>query len=250
VIVIDDLPKNSVHLKNTVELIKSIPVKTFSVEDTWSHSEKMNRTAESTDADFLVFIDEAIQITNPNWLDQSVGTIQTDPTIGAIGSLLVSPKGKICHAGITLGVKGGVGMACRNMSCQLPGDCGRAHSIQEYSALTGEMLLVSRTAFNAVDGFDPKRYPDCYNDIDICVRMRAQGFRCVYNPMVKAVLHTGKFRSENSENKLYLIQLRRDWPELFSSDPFFNPNLSLDNEWFLGYREFPIECQSPELMEI
>ena len=247
VFVIDDSPKDSVGLTSFIEIKRSTPTKTLKVDKTCSRSEKLNRAVGSIDADLFVFMDDDIQITTPNWLDQLVGTMQMDETIGAVGSLLISPKGKVVHAGVILGVKDGVGLACRNMNSRLPGDGGRMHSIQEYSALTGEMLCVSRRAFDAIGGFNPKWYPDAYRDIDLCLRMKAQGFRCVYNPMVKAIWCRTNLLSENSENKYYLTQLRQDYPDLFCNDPFYNPNLSLDNEWFLGYRDFPVEQQVPEL---
>jgi hypothetical protein len=70
--------------------------------------------------------------------------------------------------------------------------------------------------------------------------MKAQGFRCIYSPMVKAIWH-GSRESDSMQEHTYLAQLREDYPEVFKNDPFYNPNLSLDSEWFLGYRDFPIE---------
>jgi hypothetical protein len=59
--------------------------------------------------------------------------------------------------------------------------------------------------------------------------------------MIKAIQHSTKSLSESPENQRYLSSLKDDHPDLFNNDPFFNPNLSFDNEWFLGYRNFPIE---------
>jgi hypothetical protein len=184
-----------------------------SLGDTPSHSEKLNAAAQATDADFVVFVDDSVEITTARWLDQLVATMQMDGSIGAVAPLLVSPKGKIMHAGIVLGPKDGVGFACRGMDAHLPGDGCRTHALQEYSALTG----------------------------DLCLRMKSQGGRCIYSPMIKAIQHSTKSLSESPENQRYLSSLKDDHPDLFNNDPFFNPNLSFDNEWFLGYRNFPIE---------
>ncbi|MHC5116270.1 MAG: glycosyltransferase family protein, partial [Planctomycetota bacterium] len=212
-----------------------------SLGDTPSHSEKLNAAAQATDADFVVFVDDSVEITTARWLDQLVATMQMDGSIGAVAPLLVSPKGKIMHAGIVLGPKDGVGFACRGMDAHLPGDGCRTHALQEYSALTGAMLCVRREAFLKAGRFDSARYPDLYADIDLCLRMKSQGGRCIYSPMIKAIQHSTKSLSESPENQRYLSSLKDDHPDLFNNDPFFNPNLSFDNEWFLGYRNFPIE---------
>ena len=224
----------------------SIPLRTITVERSVPHAGKLNAAAKAANADVLVFVDDAVEIVTLGWLDQLVATVQMDSSIAAAGGMLMTPAHKILHAGIVLGVGNGVGLACRNLDARLPGDNCRTLALQEYSALSGALLCVRRTAFAALDGFNKDTYPDTFSDIDLCLRLKAQGFRSVYNPLIQAIYRSGNL-NESTQACSALDRLRQDHPKVFTHDPFFNPNLSLDNEWFLGYRNFPVEDQLPEL---
>lgn len=109
------------------------------------------------------------------------------------------------------------------------------------------LALVSRPAFEAVGGFNSQRYPTSFNDVDLCIRLRENGFRCLYNPMVRAIHHESKTRPITPEELDYQKRLIDDYSEILRNDPFYNPNLSLNNEQFHGFRVFPVEEQIPEL---
>lgn len=223
---------------------RCVPVRIVKCEVGSGYSKRLNIAAKASDAEYLVFMDKSVEVIDPNWLDQLVATIQMDSTIGAAGGMLISPNGNISTAGIVLGVKNGIGQAFRKMNAQLVGDACRVYAMQEYSSLCGHMLAVRRQAFVNIEGFDSHRYPNACHDIDLCLRLQKEDVRCVYNPMIKAVCHAPLEMKDMDS----LRNLQQDYPEMFMNDPFYNPNLSLDNECFLGYRNFPLEKQIPELL--
>lgn len=249
IIVVHDQSEGIDSLVSFKKIQQRIPTAIFKPDKEESYSEKLNQAARQIDAEFFVFMNDSIHITTSNWLKQLTGTMQLDKTIGAVGPMLLNPRGTIRHAGVILGIRQAVGMACRNISGDLPGDNCRAHALQEYSALIGSFFCVSRVAFESVNAFDSARFPDVYSEVDMCLRMKQQGFRSIYNPMVRAVWNPKK-RSVNVQSKTALRQLRQDYSNVFLNDPFFNPNLSLDNEWFVGYRDFSVECQIPGVKEL
>lgn len=58
----------------------------------------------------------------------------------------------------------------------------RPGHVRNVSAVAGACLLVRREALRAVHGFDETPGPDIACDIDVCLRLRAAGFRVVYTP--------------------------------------------------------------------
>jgi GT2 family glycosyltransferase len=84
-------------------------------------------------------------------------------------------------------------------------------------------MLMKRSAFEQVGGFD-EVFPDDYNDIDLCLRLRQAGFQIVYNPQVQASHWESRSRrpKETAKN-LYLAR----WREYFPRDPFYSPHLSM-----------------------
>lgn len=65
----------------------------------------------------------------------------------------------------------------------------------------GACLLVRRSAFDAVDGFDD-RFFMYYEDIDLCRRLRAAGCRLLYMPGASAVHHWGESSAQVPERML------------------------------------------------
>ena len=160
------------------------------------------------------------------------------------------PNDRVQHGGIILGVYGTAGHAHKYLYSELPGHLGRLHTLQEMSGITAALALVRRSSFNHIGGFNSSYYPTLYNDVDLCIRLRKAGFRCIYNPMVKAIHYETKTRPINLEELVYKRRLINDYAEILNSDPFYNPNLTFDNELFRGYRSFPVKEQIPELADM
>jgi len=215
-----------------------------------NHSEMNNIATSSVDSEFVLFMHNDIEIISEEWLEQLVAVTELDESIAVVGGLLLYPNGIVEHGGIILGLYGTAGHAHKYMLNLYPGYLGRLHSLQEMSGITASLALVRRSCFDNVCGFDSNRYPTLYNDVDLCIRMRNKGYRCIYNPMVRAIHHEIKTISVNLEELIYKQRLVSDYAEILYRDPFYNPNLALNNEQFYGYRQFPIEDQIPELSDM
>jgi GT2 family glycosyltransferase len=60
--------------------------------------------------------------------------------------------------------------------------------------VVGACLMIRRTAFNAVDGFDPS-YPLYFEDVDFCVRLGNAGWDTIFDPTMSAIhFHRGDSR--------------------------------------------------------
>jgi O-antigen biosynthesis protein len=225
-------------------------IKVLHYDKPFNHSEMNNIAAEQTDSEFVVFMNNDIEILSDKWLEQLAAVMEIDKSIAAAGGLLLYPGGQVQHGGIILGCLGAAGHAHKYMHSGLPGYFGRLHTLQEMSGITAALAIVRRSSFRLVGGFDKDRYPTLYNDVDLCIRMRQKGFRCIYNPMVRAVHYETMTRPVNSDELVYKLRLAADYASALNNDPFYNRNLSLDNEQFHGYRPFPIDEQIPRLADI
>ncbi|MBJ7354164.1 MAG: glycosyltransferase family 2 protein [Thermoleophilaceae bacterium] len=70
--------------------------------------------------------------------------------------------------------------------------------------VVGACLVIRRTAFNAVNGFDPS-YPLYFEDVDFCVRLGEAGWSTVFDPTI-AALH---FHRGDSRRSLFGPSTRR-----------------------------------------
>lgn len=182
-----------------------------------------NAAVRSTGGSLLLFLNNDVDHFSQRWLEQMTATFELDDRIGAVGGLLHYPDGSIQHAGVVLNAK----RLCQHAHYNWPDDAlgyqGRIRRLQEFSAVTAALMLVRRDAFEAVGGFD-EQFPDDYNDIDLCLRLRDAGFAIVYQPHVQATHWEGRTRTAKETGKDVFVSR---WRHAFSCDPFYHPHLAV-----------------------
>lgn len=186
-----------------------------------------NAAVKTTRGELLLFLNNDIDAFSARWLAQMVATLALDSQLAAVGALLYFPDGAIQHAGVMLNTK----RLCEHVSHGAPPDAmgyqGRLRSIQEYSAVTAALLLVRREAFERIHGFD-ERFPNDYNDIDLCLRLREAGFGIAYSPHVSATHWESRTRTAREAGKDLFVER---WKSFFPCDPFQHAGMSTDGVW-------------------
>lgn len=186
-----------------------------------------------TKGEYLLFLNDDTKVISPEWLTAMVEHI-VRPGVGAVGAKLLYPDGRIQHAGVVLGIRGMAGHAFKYSRNDEQGYHGLAHLVRNVSAVTAACMLVSRSAFERVKGFNTE-LPVEYNDVDLCLRIAQEGYRIVYVP--DAVLyHYESVTRRGSRCRLDEERAREIWGEVIRrGDPYYNPNLTLRREdWSLG----------------
>ncbi len=214
----------------------------------FNHSRMHNDVIAKCPDDFLVFMNNDVELLTDGWLEHMLGTAELDDSIAGVGSLLFYPDRTVQHAGIYLGREGIAGHVHRGLDADNPGYFGQAHLLKGVSAATAALLLMKRTAFAEVGGFDAERYPTSFNDVDLWLRLAQQGYRCVYNPEVRAIHHESKSRRVvQAEEDVYQERFRRQWAGVVDRDPFYNPNLSTEEELAPDWHPYPIRSWQEEI---
>jgi hypothetical protein len=158
------------------------------------------------------------------------------PEIGAVGARLYDEAGAIAHAGIVLGAGGLAGRLYRGVPKEQACRVSRLWMIQGYSAVSGACLVVRRELLERIGGIDAANLPSVYFDVDLCLRLRAAGYRTLWTPYAEltwlgadgpdAPAAEAAGRASAGEEKY--MKLR--WGSLLERDPNYNANLSLERE--------------------
>jgi GT2 family glycosyltransferase len=194
-----------------------------------------NDAARAATGDYVVFLNNDIEVITPGWLTELISHAQR-PGVGAVGAKLWYPNNTIQHAGLVL-VAGLAGHAHLGKPRGDDGYFGRASLTQSYVAVTGACLCMSRSLFDTIGGFD-ETLAVAFNDVDLCLRLHDQGYRNVYTPFAELYHHESASRGyEDTPEKKARFEkeatiLRERWLPLLINDPFYNPNLSLTGEPF------------------
>jgi GT2 family glycosyltransferase len=193
-----------------------------------------NYAVNQAQGDYLLFLNNDTQVITPDWIEAMVEQAQRS-SIGAVGGLLLYPDDTIQHAGIILGL-GGIGShSHKHFPRTTPGFFGHVISIGNVSAVTGACLMCRRELFEMVGGFD-QELSVAYNDVDLCLKMVAKGYRNVYLPHVVLYHYESKSRGyEDTPEKQSRWQkeaqlLYSRWQKFIDNDPCYSPNLTRDRE--------------------
>jgi GT2 family glycosyltransferase len=194
-----------------------------------------NTAAREALGRYLVFLNNDVEVITPEWLEELVSHAQR-PEIGAVGAKLWYPDDTIQHAGLVL-VAGLAGHAHHGKKRGDHGYFSRASLIQSLSAVTAACLCVRREVFEEVGGFD-ESLAVAFNDVDLCLRIQAAGYRNLYTPHAELYHHESASRGyEDTPEKMRRFQkeadiLRQRWLSVLMNDPYYSPNLTLSGEPF------------------
>ncbi|TXN42026.1 glycosyltransferase family 2 protein [Methylobacterium sp. WL30] len=201
------------------------------VPGAFNFSDLSNRGAAAATGSVLLFLNNDVEVIEPGWLRELV-SIALAPDIGAVGAKLLYPDGTLQHGGVILGIGGVAGHSHLGLDGTEPGYFGRMTMAHEVSAVTGACLAMRADVFAALGGFDAEDLKVAFNDVDLCLRVRAAGYRIVWTPFAALVHHESKSRGPEDtpekwtrfERETAVMQAR--WGARLRADPYYNINLS------------------------
>ena len=194
-----------------------------------------NFGARQCRGEILLFLNDDTSILDGEWLTHMVRHA-IRPPVGAVGALLYYPDDTIQHAGVVLGLSRAhiAGHLYRGVAGDSTARPAEQDCVQNYSVVTGACLMVRRSVFDAVGGFD-ERFKVCYNDVDLCLRIREHGWRNLWTPQAVLYHHENVSVAPRTEAQARVYQrearlMRKRWRRKLLCDPAYNPNLALGVE--------------------
>ena len=189
-----------------------------------------NLAASSATGQLLVLLNNDVEIRDEGWLAELERLAALDE-VGAVGARLLYPDGTIQHAGLLLGPEGAATHVGRHFPADEPGYLRRFERVCELSAVTGACLAIRRDVWQRVGGMD-ERLAVTFNDVDLCLRVRAAGLRVVWTPDATLIHHEAQSRGVEADDPARLDRFERErtilratWGAAVDDDPFLNPNL-------------------------
>jgi GT2 family glycosyltransferase len=181
----------------------------------FNFSATVNLGAAHARGEFLLLLNDDTEVVAPGWLERMLDAA-ADPTVGAVGAKLLFEDGTLQHAGHTY--RTSLDHVGFGLPADAPGRTGLLRHRREVAGVTAACLLTPMRVFDLVGGFCT-RFPGNYNDVDYCLKVRASGHRCVYEP--DAVLWHFESRSRVAGIRPEEVELiQRRWLSDLVDDPF------------------------------
>ena len=104
------------------------------------------------------------------------------------------------------------------------------------SATTAACLLTTKKIYRQIGGMNENELKVAFNDVDFCLKIRAAGHRIVLTPYAELYHHESVSRGledtaeKRARFRSEMLWMRGKWGKALDADPYFNPNLSLDQE--------------------
>jgi predicted glycosyltransferase involved in capsule biosynthesis len=212
-------------------------IKVLSYDKPFNAAAVNNFGARASRGEIVVFLHDGIEVLEADWLERMGGYAQL-PHVGAVGAKLLYPGGKVVQQVGVVNFSAGPGYGFDGLAAHEHGYFARAVLEYNWLAVSGACLMIERSKFDRLSGFDEDFHGSCH-DVEFCFRLVGVGYFNLASPAVKLVNHGpyglgtvdagsaqhGQFRQEAQ-------LLYQKHPQRYQHDPFYSPNLAPDDVRF------------------
>lgn len=224
--------KTSAYLDSVVDGRK---IRLIKDTNDFNYSHLNNEAVKLAKGELILLLNSDIAIYKNDWLSQMVD-VACQENVGVVGAKLLYSNHTVQHVGVTTGIYEVAAHHLRHVSENDVGYFGWSVLERDCSAVTGACLLIWKHIYEQVRGLDEENLAVSFNDVDLCLKVKALGYRIVFTPY--AVLF--HLESQSRGEDLTIAQKKQNYDERrfmhlkygcsLQFDPFYNPVLSLSNE--------------------
>ncbi|SEQ48267.1 MULTISPECIES: glycosyltransferase [Pseudomonas] len=201
-----------------------------------------NQLCREAKGDYVLLLSADVEIIQSSWLDEMLNHALR-PEVGIVGAKVLFPTGLVRHAGMILGLRGPVGSVHVGEPANASGYMERLVTDQNYSVVSSDCMLVRRSVYEQVEGQDEAVFKAGYADIDLCLKIKTEGYLTVWTPHALMTQWGADDSRSNNYDQYSSLQAERHalyekWLPLLARDTAYNQNLSLDGFGFeLAYEK-------------
>lgn len=235
IIIMDNgsVEKETLHYFSSLAAYDNIKI--ISHAKPFNYSELNNIGATHATGEILALLNNDLKMIHSDWLEEMVAHALR-PDVGAVGAKLYYADDTIQHAGVTTGLGGVAGHSFKFTPRHLTGDHKKLYATHNVSVVTGACLVLRRTVFEELGGLNEKDLKVAFNDVDLCLRIRQQGYLIVWTPHAELYhLESVSRGVDNTPQKFLRLRheinyIREQWGNVLADDPYYNPNLTISYE--------------------
>lgn len=236
-IILVDNGSNKENKERYQELCDAHGVQYIYQEMRFNFSKMCNIGAKVSEGEYLVFLNDDIEILQADWIERMVGHASLSH-VGAVGAKLLYPNSDfIQHIGVVM-YKDGPAHAISKYSDAEVYSRGRNKIEYNWLAVTAACLVIKAEKFHQVNGFN-ENIKVAFNDVDFCLKLIEAGYFNVNRNDVTLYHHESISRGDDNVSHTKRIrslgeleQLKFLHPQFVGKDPFYNRNLAQENVGF------------------
>lgn len=236
IVVVDNGSRDATAVEYLAAIAARPGITVIRDDSPFNYSRLNNAAVGHARGEVVCLLNDDVEVLTPGWLEEMV-SFAARPDVGAVGARLWYSDGTLQHGGVIIGLGGVAGHAHPRLPKGDGGYFCRGVLQQELSAVTGACLVLRRTVFEEMGGLD-EGIAVAFNDVDLCLRIRAAGYRIIWTPFAELIHHESASRGQEDNpekiarfNREVRFMLER-WGASLDHDPHSNPNLSKQSGCF------------------
>lgn len=154
------------------------------------------------DGKYIIMLNNDTKVIEPTWIEQLIGPMINDPTIGITGAKLLFPDHTIQHCGVLYSDIAHTFMHVNSHRCDA---YAPTNQYMIYPAVTGACIGISKDLYTRLNGMD-ENLKVAYNDIDLCMAVNDAGYKILYTPYAKLYHYESKTRGYDTTIKKRIIE--------------------------------------------
>jgi len=237
ILIVDNESDDAETLDYLRGLAQSPNIRILHYEHPFNFSAINNFAVQHCNGTVIGLINNDVEVIDPGWLDEMVRHALR-PEVGAVGAKLLYGNGQVQHAGIVLGIGGVAGHGHKHFSRMAHGYFSRLDLVHDVGGVTAACMVVRKSLYEAVNGFNEDALTVAFNDVDFCLKLLEAGYRNVWTPYALLYHHESVSRgpedtpAKQARFRAEVEWMRKRWGGRLLQDPAYSPNLTLEREDF------------------
>jgi GT2 family glycosyltransferase len=237
VLIVDNQSKKNETKEYLRSLSTRVGVRILTYDKPFNYSAINNYAASHARGSILTLLNNDIEVISPDWLLEMASHAQRSD-IGCVGAMLYYPDNRIQHAGVIIGLGGCAGHSHKFYKRNDKGYTNRLLCTQNYSAVTGACLVLRKSVFEEARGLNENNLSVAFNDVDLCLKVKALGYRNLWTPWAELFHYESLSRGKDDtkEKRLRLNKevayMKDTWKTTSTVDPYYSRFLTRIREDF------------------
>lgn len=196
ILIVDNQSREKTSRVYLKEIQANDKVRILRYDKPFNYSSINNYAVTKANGSIIALLNNDVEIITGGWLSELVSQA-IRPEIGCVGAMLYYPDNRIQHAGVIVGLGGCAGHSHKFYKRGDYGYTNRLLCTQNYSAVTGACLVLEKAIFEQVQGLNEKDLAVAFNDVDLCLKVQALGYRNLWTPWAELYHHESVSRGKD-----------------------------------------------------
>lgn len=175
---------------------------------------------------FVAFVNSDVFPGTHDWLERLAGHLRADPTLGAVGPLLLFDDGSVQHQGMYFKRLSEFGGWLFGQHSDKGKRYAGGSTVHRCISITGACMVMKRAVAEEVGGFDEAYIIGDFEDSDLCLKLHRMGLECAVDPKVR--LYHLERKSQAGSALTWRMNLtlynawvhERRWAEIIEAHPY------------------------------